>query len=61
MRNKLPKHGRPLDSSPLNITEKKHIDTEAETYCTTCQEIILEGEECLDAIFHKGQCQLWIH
>ena len=60
-RNRLPKRGRPLDSSPLNKTEKKHKDTEAETYCTICQEVILEGEEGQDAVFCEGQCQSWIH
>ena len=60
-RNRLPKRGRPLDSSPLNKTEKKHKDTEAETYCTICQEVILEGEEGQDAAFCEGQCQSWIH
>ena len=60
-RNRLPKRGRPLDSSPLNKTEKKHKNTEAETYCTIFQEVILEGEEGQDAVFREGQCQSWIH
>lgn len=60
-KNRLPKRGRPLDSSPLNKTEKKHKDTEIETYCTICQDIILEGEEGQDAVFCEGQCQSWIH
>ena len=61
MRNRLLKCRRPLDSLPLNKTEKKHKDTEAETYCSICQEIILEGEEGQDDVFCKGQCQSQIH
>jgi len=56
---RLPKCGRPQDSSPMNKREKKH--KEIESNCSICQEVIIEGEEGHDAIFCEGHCQSWIH
>jgi len=61
VRNRLPKHGRSIHSSPVSkeLAEKSK-DTE-DTYCAICQEVILERENGQDAVYCEGQCQSWIH